>query len=62
MARIEFTIETSWSHYGYSGEIEIDDEDLEGLTPEEREKHISDVVGAEVENQVSWGWEEVADE
>jgi hypothetical protein len=58
MAKIKYTIETSWSHQGYSDEIEIDDEELEGLSAAEREKHIGAVVAECVNNVVSWGWDE----
>jgi hypothetical protein len=60
MATIKYTIEPSWSIHSYSDVIEVDDEELEGLSAEEREKHISEVVQGQIENLVSWGWEEDA--
>ena len=58
MAKIKYTVEVSWSHQGYSDTIEIDDEELEGLTGDEREKRIEEAVGECVQNVVSWGWDE----
>jgi hypothetical protein len=59
--RVKFTIGTSWAHNGYSGEVEIPAEDLEGLSAEARESFIAEVISDEVDNLVSWGWIEVGD-
>jgi hypothetical protein len=59
MARIKYTIEPSWTIHGYEGEIEIDDEDLEGLSPKERAGHITSVVEDVVNDTCPWGWEEL---
>lgn len=58
MATIKYTIEVNWTIHGYSDEFEVHDEDLEGLTDEEREDLIGQMVQESVANQVSWGWEE----
>jgi hypothetical protein len=58
MAKVKYTIQTTWSHQGYSDVIEIDDEELEGLDTDEREKRITEVVEEVVNNVVSWGWDE----
>lgn len=39
-------------------EVEIPDEDLEGLTEEEREGYISQLVRDETWNYAEWGWHE----
>jgi len=56
--KIEFTVETSWAHGGYTDTIEVDDEDLAGLEGEAREKAIDEIVGDAVASVVSWGWSE----
>jgi hypothetical protein len=58
MAKIKYTIECGWTIHGYTGEFEVDDEELEDLTDEERERTISQMVEETVANHVSWGWEE----
>ncbi len=40
-------------------EIEIDDEDLEGLTEDEQDKIINEYVEQEFNNQVSFYWSRV---
>lgn len=49
---------------GYPGavredEVEIDDEELEGLTPEEAEGRICEIVEEYVQDFISLSWEEV---
>lgn len=39
-------------------EVEIPDEDLEGLDEQERDQFIHSWVSDEVNNYVSWGWTE----
>jgi len=58
MAKVRYTIEPGWTHQTYSDVVEIDDEELEGLSPEEREEHITMVVKETVQNMCPWGWEE----
>jgi hypothetical protein len=58
MAKVRYTIEPGWTHQTHSDVIEIDDEELEGLTPEEREKHIEGYVEQVVNDMCPWGWEE----
>ena len=60
--KIQYTIETSWAHGGYTDTIEVDDEDLAGLEGSERDKVIEEIVGDAVANVVSWGWAEVDQE
>jgi hypothetical protein len=55
--KIEYTIEVSWTHQGWTDQIEIDDEDVEGLSDDERDRMIEEVVNDAVGNVVSWGWE-----
>jgi hypothetical protein len=38
--------------------IEIDDEELEGMTPEAREEYIDVLVKDEFQNRVSFWWRE----
>lgn len=59
--KIRYTIEPGWTHAAYSAEIEIDDEDLDGLSEQEREKAIEECVADAVNNDAPWGWEEVAE-
>ena len=40
-------------------EVEIDDEELEGLSPEERERIIGEHVKQWADNYIEWGWREV---
>lgn len=40
-------------------QTEIDDEEVEGMTAEERDKYISELVEEELHNEVEWGWEVV---
>jgi hypothetical protein len=58
MAKIKYTIECSWTISSHDGEIEVDDEDLEGLSDDDRERMIGQMVEEDVANYVSWGWEE----
>jgi len=53
---IRYTIETTWQWQSYTDEIEVPDEDFEGMTDEEREKVIDEIVADAVNNVVSWGW------
>lgn len=39
-------------------EIEIDDEELEGMTEEEREKYIDEYCQDEMRQMIEWGWSE----
>jgi hypothetical protein len=57
--KIEYTVEVSWAHGGYTDIIEVDGEDLEGLEGEAREKIIDEIVGDAVASVVSWDWQEV---
>lgn len=60
MTTIRYTIEgTALGIHPYTGEVEVDDEELEGLSGTSRDKAIEDVVQDEVNNVVQWGWEEV---
>ena len=59
--KIRYTIEPRWTHSTFSGEVEIDDEDLDGLSAEEREKLIEVTVGDAVNEAMPWGWEEVSE-
>lgn len=59
MPTIRYTIEPSWTTQAGRGEIEIPDEELEGLSPDEREKAIAESVAEAVNNDCPWGWEEV---
>lgn len=57
--KAKYTIEPSWTHQTHSDVVEIDDEELEGLSDSEREKHITDVITDVVNDNCPWGWEEV---
>ena len=59
MIRVEYTIEPGWTHQAYSDVIEIDDEELEGLSPGQREEHITMVVEEAINNMCPWGWREL---
>jgi len=58
MARVRYTIEPSWTHQTHSAVIVIDDEELEDLTPAEREKYITACIEPVVTGTCPWGWEE----
>jgi hypothetical protein len=50
-----------WWEDGYVNNIpnrivEIDDEDLEGMSAEERDEYIDEYIQQEFQNQVSYGW------
>lgn len=57
--KIRYTIEPRWTHQTHSGEVKIDDEDLEGLSQRERDRQIEAVVAEAVNEDTPWGWEEV---
>lgn len=52
---VEYTIE-GWTFNPYTDEIELPDEDFEGMTDEERTREIEEIVTDAVNNVVSWGW------
>lgn len=39
-------------------EIDIDDEDLEGLDDSERQSYLEEIAKEEMFNLFEWGWEE----
>lgn len=41
--------------------IEVLDEELEGLTEEQRQATLEEIATDEFNNLVSWGWEEVTE-
>lgn len=55
--RVEYTIEGK--HLPVTDQLEIDDEELEGLNPAEREAFIGQLVEEAVQNDVNWGWTEL---
>jgi hypothetical protein len=57
--KVEYTIEPSWTTNHYTGIVEIDPADLEGLEGQAREHAIEGIVGDQVGNLCSWGWSEV---
>jgi hypothetical protein len=59
VVKIEYTIEASWTHQSYTDTTEIDADELEGLTGQQRHDRIDQFVAGEVDNIVSWGWHEV---
>lgn len=49
---------------GYVGKsrpqfVDVPDEDLEGLSPEEQDDIIEDYVQQDFDNKISWSWERV---
>ena len=54
--KIIWGVETGMLGSERGGEIEIDDDRVEGMTEKEKDKYISDCVWAEVENYVNWYW------
>jgi len=52
---IEFTIE-GWTVNPYTDQLNVDDSEFEGMTGDERESAIDEIVGDAVANVVSWGW------
>lgn len=60
MPTIKYTIDTSWSGRSHTATFQVDDEDLEGLSPEERADAIAELVEESVQEKVSWNWEEVS--
>ncbi len=59
MATIKFTVEPIWTDQVYTDEIEIDDEDLEGMTVSERKHAMERYVEETVIEATPWSWEEV---
>ena len=58
MPTIKYTIDTSWSARSHTATMTVHEDDLEGLSPEEREQAISELVEERVQEKVSWNWEE----
>lgn len=57
--QVKLVIEASWTYQHYEDLIDIDDEELEGLSEVERDKHIEEVLTDFVNNVVTWGWDEL---
>lgn len=62
MALFKFTIYSPYVGADVVEEVEIDDEDLEGLTEEEREDHINAVLKDWVEVNVEYDWQEIKED
>ena len=59
MATIYYAIEPMWTRDNFRATLTINDADLEGLSPGERENVITEIVGDAVAEQMQWGWTEV---
>lgn len=57
--QVKLVIEAGWTYQHYEDLIDIDDEELEGLSEVERDKHIEEVLTDFVNNVVTWGWDEL---
>lgn len=57
--QVKLVIEAGWTYQHYEDLIDIDDEELEGLSEVERDKHIEEVLTDVVNNVVTWGWDEL---
>jgi hypothetical protein len=58
--QVRYTIEPTWEATSFSGAIEIDPGDLEGLEGEARDKAIEAIVGERVAGETPWGWTEMS--
>jgi hypothetical protein len=59
LMKVKYTVAPSWTIHTHSDVIEIDDEDLDGLTDDQREAFIGSMVEEVVAEVVPWGWEAV---
>lgn len=57
--KVKYTIEPSWTHQTHSDVVEINDEELEGLSGEARAQAITSYIEDVVNDNCPWGWEEV---
>lgn len=57
--QVKLVIEAGWTYQHYEDLIDFDDEELEGLSEVERDKHIEEVLTDVVNNVVTWGWDEL---
>lgn len=61
MPKYRFTLHTGFAEATHEDEYEIDDEDLEGLSKEERDKVIEEHWQEWAWNYLDGGWEVVQD-
>lgn len=61
MAKFEVWLATWRVGSKETAEVEIPDEDLEGLGGEERERFICEWMEGEIHQLYEWGWREVAE-
>lgn len=60
MMKVRVRVSTNKIGSDSYNEIEIDDEDLEGLSEEEKEKEIDKLAFDVIcESMIDWGWQEV---
>lgn len=59
MAKFKVSLSTKYVGSKVEDEIEIEDEELEGMSTNERETYIEDVVREWVYDEIDWGWVEV---
>lgn len=52
-------VETGFVGGRYEEEIEIDDEEYNGMTEKERRKYLNELATEFMNNQIECGWEEV---
>ena len=57
--RVKWTMKTGYSGADHSGEVEIEDETLEGKTPEEVEQIIEEEVREDALQYIDWYWDVV---
>ncbi|MCW2929882.1 MAG: hypothetical protein JWM19_844 [Actinomycetia bacterium] len=61
-ARIAVTIEPPARNGSYTEILEVPGAEMAGLSPQEREKYLTKAAEDYVNQECSWGWEEVEPE
>lgn len=59
--KIQVYLTIGYSSADHEDELEIPDEDLEGLTPEQKNNLIDEEVREWASNYIEWGWKEILD-
>ena len=57
MIRISVAIEPRWTYDRHQGEIEIEEREVAGMTPEQRDAYINVVAADYVNEECPWGWQ-----
>lgn len=59
MAKIRITVESGQPNFQYVEILDVDDADVDGLGPQDRDRVLFEIAQDAVDRVVSWGYEEV---